>query len=663
LQPEVVDLNRVYYSWLQDPDRDKTDFCHFAGDYFAGRDFDFFGFSTVCSSYPLTLRIAAEVKRAHPNSVIVLGGPQASVVDVSTMRAFPWIDLVVRGEAEHTLPELVDALAGDRSLAALPGITFRRNEAGEIVRNPNAPLVADLDALPFPAFHLFPDVRFCRHFPLELGRGCPFACTFCSTNDFFRRNFRLKSPAHMIAEMRRVRQTYGVNSFELVHDMFTVDRKRVVAFCEALLESKEEFIWGCSARTDCVDEELIALMASAGCRGIFFGIETGSARMQKIIDKGLELNDSADRVRSCDKFKINTAVSLMAGFPDETMNDLRETAAFFVDSLRYDHADPQLSILAPLAGTPISTQHKDALVLNDDVADMSYRGWRQEIEDHAMIAGHPEIFSSFYSAPLPHLDREFLKELRDFLLNGMRAFRRLLLGLHQDSGNVVDVFQQWQEWRAGNGVHFSGGDRTAYYALSNFPPDFVRFVRQDYIPTRSKAPLAMTALVEYEAALLARDPESPEAQAASGDQRPAIDGEAGVPHAPAEKAPMDQAVAKDDELLSPESRLRLLPGVNVIQLPADYQEIVRRLRQRTTLHDLPGKPVKLAIRRTAAEPEVRQLTPLSSELLELCASGMTVQEMRGEFLLRGIELSGIPADKLCLAGIEILRQQRIIALA
>jgi len=231
------------------------------------------------------------------------------------MRAFPWIDLVVRGEAEHTLPELVDALTADSSLATIPGITFRREEDGEIVRTAAAPLVSDLDALPFPAFHLFPDVRFCRHFPLELGRGCPFACTFCSTNDFFRRSFRLKSPAQMIADMRRVKQTYGINSFELVHDMFTVDRKRVVAFCDALVESKEEFYWGCSARTDCVDEELIALMAKAGCRGIFFGIETGSKRMQKIIDKGLELNDSAERVRSCDKFKINTAVSLMAGFP------------------------------------------------------------------------------------------------------------------------------------------------------------------------------------------------------------------------------------------------------------------------------------------------------------------------------------------------------------
>jgi radical SAM superfamily enzyme YgiQ (UPF0313 family) len=644
LQPQVVDLNRVYYDWLQQSNRSnaEADFCSFAGDYFAGRDFDFFGFSTVCSSYPVTLRIAAEVKRAHPKSLVVLGGPQASVVDVSTLRAYPSIDLVVRGEAEQTLPDLVDALAGDRPLAAIPGITFRRNEDGEIVRNPAAPLVADLDALPFPAFHLFPDVRFCRHFPLELGRGCPFSCTFCSTNDFFRRNFRLKSPAQMVADMRRVKQTYGINSFELVHDMFTVDRKRVVAFCEALLENKRKnpedaFIWGCSARTDCVDEELIALMSKAGCRGIFFGIETGSKRMQKIIDKGLELNDSAERVRSCDKFKINTAVSLMAGFPDETMDDLRDTAAFFVDSLRYDHADPQLSILAPLAGTPISTQHKDALVLNDDVADMSYRGWRQKIEDHAMIAAHPEIFSSFYSAPLPHLDREFLKELRDFLLSGMRAFRRLLLGLHQDSGNVVDVFEQWQQWRTENGIRFSNGDRTVYYAQPQFPADFLRFVRLYYIPT-SNAPLAITALADYEAAVLGGD----------HDQQQVSD---------------DPLFQDSEDLLSPDSRLRLLPGVKVVKLPADYHEIVRRLRLKSPLHDVPNQPVKLAIRRVpAGEAEVRQLTPLSAELLDLCEDGFTVQEITGEFLLRNIEIPGVSVDKVCLAGIEILRQQRLIGL-
>ncbi|HUK86674.1 MAG TPA: radical SAM protein, partial [Terriglobales bacterium] len=542
--------------------------------------------------------------------------------------------LVVRGEAEQTLPELVGALGGSTALAAVPGITFRAGR--EVRRSPDAPLIQDLDALPFPAFHLFPDVRFCRHFPLELGRGCPFACTFCSTNDFFRRRFRLKSPGHMIAEMRRVKAGYGIRSFELVHDMFTVDRKRVVEFCEALMESGEDLTWGCSARTDCVDEELIALMARAGCRGIFFGIESGSPRMQKIIDKGLVLDDSAERIRACDQFGINTAVSLMAGFPEETLGDLRASAAFFVDSLRYDHADPQLSILAPLAETPIQRQQKEALVLSDEVADMSYRGWPQEAEDHAMIAGHPEIFSSFYSVPTPYLDHEFLKELRDFLLSGARAFRRLLLGLHQDSGDIVDVFQQWQEWRARNGVDLAGGDRTAYYASGSFPSDFLRFLRLDYVPQTSLAPLAIAALLEYEAALLG--------SAAGAEPEPASDG-------------WEARLAWD-------SRPQVSPGVRVIQLPADYQEIVRRLRQRSPLHDVPEQPVKLAIRSRGAGPaEVRQLSPISAELLGLCEGGRTLHEIAAEFRKGKPEVAGLPAEQLCRAGIEILRQQHLLAWA
>jgi hypothetical protein len=82
------------------------------------------------------------------------------------------------------------------------------------------------------------------------------------------------------------------------------------------------------------------------------------------------------------------------------------------------------------------------------------------------------------------------------------------------------------------------------------------------------------------------------------------------------------------------------------------------------LHDVPSQPVKLAIRRVpAGSPEVRQLTPLSAELLDLCEDGFTVQEITGEFLLRNIEIPGVPLGKACLAGIEILRQQRLIALA
>jgi hypothetical protein len=141
--------------------------------------------------------------------------------------------------------------------------------------------------------------------------------------------------------------------------------------------------------------------------------------------------------------------------------------------------------------------------------------------------------------------------------------------------------------------------------------------------------------VEYEAALLGNDAESDE-----------------------------QEVDNNEELLAPDSRPQLLSGVHVIALSADYQEIIRRLRQRSPLDDIAEQPVKLAIRRTGTGPaEVRQLTPLSAELLGLCEGGLTVEEIAAQFRERKIEVSGVPADKLCLAGIEILRQQRLIGLA
>ena len=104
--PEIVDLNRLYYEYLRADDslRAGVDFTAYAASHLEALSLDFYGFSTICSSYPLTLRVARELKRLRPETVIALGGPQASVVDVQTMKAFPFIDVVVRGEAENTLP-------------------------------------------------------------------------------------------------------------------------------------------------------------------------------------------------------------------------------------------------------------------------------------------------------------------------------------------------------------------------------------------------------------------------------------------------------------------------------------------------------------------------------------------------------------------------------
>src|SRR5260370_40861411 len=137
--------------------------------------------------------------------------------------------------------------------------------------------------------------------------------------------------------MKAIKETYGIKSFDLIHDMFTVDRKKVLAFCNAVEESGEHFYWSCSARTDCVDDELISRMAKAGCDGVFFGIDAGSERMQDIIKKGLDVNEAAARVKRTNQHGIKTTVSLITGFPEETKDDLRATIRFHGESLRYQH--------------------------------------------------------------------------------------------------------------------------------------------------------------------------------------------------------------------------------------------------------------------------------------------------------------------------------------
>src|SRR5215510_5690551 len=399
--PSIVNLDDLFFEFVRldttrpsinrdarvAPLQPSESFFPFVVRHLPTQSFDVVGLSTICSSYPLTLRLAQEIRQTNPQAKIILGGPQASVVDVATLNAFPCVDIIVRGEADDTFPSLL-RLFESEAWQTMPGITFRRDD--QVIRNPNAPVVEDLDRLPLPAFDLDLRLKDRGGVHLEIGRGCPFACTFCSTNDFFRRNFRLKSPSTMIADIASIKKEYGLNYFSLVHDMYTIDRKKVVAFCEAILASGEKFTWGCSARTDCIDDDLLKLMASAGCTGIFFGIETGSQRLQHVIKKKLDLTESWQRIECADRNGIKTTVALIAGFPEETLDDLRDTIHFFIDSLRFDRAEPQCSLLAPLAATPVYDQHKHNLVFDQIYSDISHQSWQQEPVEIEMIKTYPD---------------------------------------------------------------------------------------------------------------------------------------------------------------------------------------------------------------------------------------------------------------------------------
>jgi radical SAM superfamily enzyme YgiQ (UPF0313 family) len=637
--PEIIDLNRLYYDYLRSAAAAESDFCAFAVDHLLARDFDVAGFGTICSSYPLTLRLAQGLRQARPGVRILLGGPQASVVDVPTLERFPCVDFVVRFEAEESLPRLLDALETDRDPGDVAGITFRRG--GQVVRTPSAPPIEDLDRLPLPAYARYPYLRQARYIPLELGRGCPYACTFCSTNDFFRRSFRLKSPRLVVDQMARLKAEFGIAYFDLIHDMFTVDRRKVVEFCQALLAAGEDLSWSCSARTDRVDDELLALMAEAGCRGIFFGIETGSQTLQKVLKKRLVLSEALARIRTASEHGMETAASLITGFPDETMADFADTVDFLAQSLRYENVMPQLHILAPLADTPIHREYRDRLSFDDIVSDMSHQGWDQDPKDRELIAASPDIFSNFYAVPTP-LDRPFIKDVRGFLLSGADRFRYLLVALHQEQGHLLEVFREFQDWRGCHEPRLDPGARVPYYHRGDFREDFLRFVKERYIDAGTPAAPALAALVAYATSFDQVAVETPtrDLRNDAGGARP---------------------TRATREALQPTSIPCLAPDVRLLEVDVDYQALKEALVEKRSLNEVPRGRQRLASRKLCGRlPEVLQLSRLSASVLDLCDGRRTVEEIGKEMAKLALDLQGIPADKASLLGLELLRQDHLI---
>ena len=627
---EVIDLNRLYYEYLIGGNKPQVDFCSFAGRHLQAISADVFGFSTICSTYPLTLRLAGVVREAYPEATIILGGPQASVVAEATLESFGFVDQIVRGEAEETLPRLLDALShGEKGFEQIPGITYRKD--GRIIRNANAPVIEDLDQLPLPDFDLLGPARDSSSIPLEAGRGCPFACTFCSTNDFFRRRFRMKSAHALVEQMKLLKRKYDINTFDLIHDMFTVDRKKVVAFCEALAVYGEELYWGCSARTDCIDDELIDLMAQNGCNGIFFGIDSGSDRMQTLMHKRLNLADAAARIKRANRRRVSHTISLIAGFPDETKEDLRATIKFIGNSLHHEYAIIQLHLLAPLAETPITTEYQDLLIYDEIFSDISFQGWAQDSEEQTMIIQHPKLFPNFYAVPTRCLDRQYLREVREFLLHAIAKLKWLLALLHRDSSDLLQVFDDWVGWSNVERKLDGAVDTSRqYYSGDQFPKDFVRFIATQYLPTARYAHLVQTL-----AAIESAQDDLP-GNAKGRNRRPiVIDNVDQIP------------------VVADEARLTV---VN-----ADYKRLMRALKQKQRLDSVPCEQVPLGLLRKNGDMKVMRLNDASYDLMKLCDGSHTIKQIAEQFSTR--KHLGISPLKASVFGLASLARQGLINIA
>ncbi len=362
------------------------------------------GFSTWCTSYPASLLLSRQIRILNPGIPIVFGGPQASITAVETLENFNDVDYILAGEADFSIIKLVRFLSGkvNTSLYDIEGLFFR-DKNGSIVQNSNPVPVLNLDELPVPDYS---ETRRSGAILLDAGRGCPFRCTFCTTNSFFSKNYRTKSVQRIIREMDVSSESTGISHFSFAHDMFTLNKIFIKTLCETLTghysSTGQKYLWTCSSRIDCITPELLELMKEAGCNTIFFGLESGSEKIQMVINKNLKISDGYKITDTCRNLNIRTYVSFMIGFPQETSGDIEKTLQSILE-FAIRGALPQISELSLLPGTPLHSEYKDSLLYDGLFSNFSHSvPGRPETE---LIKKYPGIFSSFYYLPVRSVKR------------------------------------------------------------------------------------------------------------------------------------------------------------------------------------------------------------------------------------------------------------------
>jgi radical SAM superfamily enzyme YgiQ (UPF0313 family) len=243
---------------------------------------DIVGITSVTPSIYQAYQVAKIAKSIRNDCKVIVGGPHATFLPDQTLRECKYIDIIVRGEGEETIRELIEAFEKG-GWERVKGITFRKGNF--IASNEPRPFIKDIDEILFPSWDLLPmdKYQFCgqSYASMLTSRGCPFNCSFCASSRLFGGFWRGRSPENVVEEIRILHEKFGIENIEFVDDTFTLDKKRAERICDKIVKEGLDISWGASSRVDTLSSGLVEKMRRAGCWILFLGIESGC---QKILD-------------------------------------------------------------------------------------------------------------------------------------------------------------------------------------------------------------------------------------------------------------------------------------------------------------------------------------------------------------------------------------------
>jgi radical SAM superfamily enzyme YgiQ (UPF0313 family) len=258
----------------------------------------------------------------------VFGGPHTTFVDKETLEGFPFIDVIVRGEGEATMLELVEKVASDQPLDDVKGITFQKK--GRIIRNPDREFIADINTIPQPAWDLFPMEKY-KYYAVLGTRGCPYNCNFCASPRLWKRKLRIRRPEKVVDEIEYLLAYYGEKVVHIKDDTFTAKKDWLYEFCSEIEKRNLKFKWECLGRVNTVDEELLRRIHETGCELIEYGVETGNEKIMRSINKQITKDQVRTVVKLAKKTGLRVGTFFMLGHPEETEENLNETFDFALE--------------------------------------------------------------------------------------------------------------------------------------------------------------------------------------------------------------------------------------------------------------------------------------------------------------------------------------------
>lgn len=312
----------------------------------------------------LVVNLCQLIKGKYPNITIVVGGMHATVHPQELLSS-PFIDFVIRGEADYTFADLVEALEKHGDYTQIDGIGYKEADGRIVAREKNF-FIQNLNSIPFPARDLLNvnlyyeaglahgmTLKSKKNINLITSRGCTASCIFCTIRQLWGKNFRARSPENVLDELEQIKHRYGAEHIQFEDDNLTFDIERAKKIFRGMIERKFNFSWNTPNGVALwrMDEETLELMKKAGCYSVTFAVESGNQRvLTEVIKKPQRLDRVIPLIKYAKKIGLNVGSFFVVGFPGETKSEIQDTFQFPY-KVKLDWA--QFNIASPHFGTEL----------------------------------------------------------------------------------------------------------------------------------------------------------------------------------------------------------------------------------------------------------------------------------------------------------------------